>query len=713
MSKTAEEIGLIVGGIALAATGLLATEGIIAIGASPAMMTAMISIGLTTALTGVGIALRPTNNSVTGPNTISFSNGPAPRRVINGQCQTAGVLTYASFPPSQNLVDTNQYLHLVYTLTANEISSFDAVIIDGTIYNFGVFPTNPDLCYNPQGTDTLWHVYPDTAIIDFYWQHIFFEFDFGRGDWFGSQPFPNLTASDSSWNNSSCKQQGCAKVHVICRADTSWTALFPAGQIPNIQFLVTGKKLVDPRIVTAWQPSAGYVKYNWIADNYGVIFVQTNASGTSGATRPNFEGVGSFPATVADGGCSWTSQFGQTMTPGSLCVSNGLSSNPQGNLLNNCLVNDAWLKSQAYSAGDIIEAPVGYLQLVATAGTTGANYPGFSLTLGGTTSDSGVSWVCLGRSSNAISPSNPALVLYDYLQDTDYGMSAAANTIDVSSVIAAANICEEGELIIWNADNTVVYEDRYSCNGMFDFSSTPGDVLIAICASMAGWAVPPGDLWHIFAGSFQTPTVAIGDTDLRGALKGDFRLSRREVCNSVKGRYVPAFLPVNPAAAATMSQLPGIWQAQPFPAYQANGMAGKPDYLNSEDGGQIIWLDLQLDFTTSLWTAQRLAKIALMRTRFQQTLTLACKITALQLEAGDTLYFTHARWGILGQTFEITQAGITLDSEGSKDGAPALGVDLMVRQTDVSVYEFQGPTSASDYGEYSPFGVTGVMTGVE
>jgi len=115
-----------------------------------------------------------------------------------------------------------------------------------------------------------------------------------------------------------------------------------------------------------------------------------------------------------------------------------------------------------------------------------------------------------------------------------------------------------------------------------------------------------------------------------------------------------------------------------------------------------------------MWTAQRLAKIAMMRTRFQQTLTLPCKVTALQLEAGDTFAFTHARWGISSKTFENTQISVTMEATGKdvKDG-PALGVDITARQTDPSVYEFQGPTSASNYGEYSSYPLTGVMNGTE
>jgi hypothetical protein len=201
---------------------------------------------------------------------------------------------------------------------------------------------------------------------------------------------------------------------------------------------------------------------------------------------------------------------------------------------------------------------------------------------------------------------------------------------------------------------------------------------------------------------------------MRGAIKGDFRLSVRDVLNTVGADFIPAFLPTNPGGATSLSQVPATWQARPAPEYQANGLAGKPDYLNSEDGGQILRIKLQLDFTTSLWTAQRLEKIALMRTRFQQTLTLPAKTIAMQLEAADTFSFTHARWGIEAASFETTQDGVTWEAEGATAGdAPVVGIDLIGRQTDPSIYEFQGPTSATDFGEYSPYGITGIMTGVE
>jgi hypothetical protein len=708
MSKTAEEIGLIVGGLAVGGIAGLAYYGLLSFGLSGAQFVAIAGLGASTALAGVGIALRPTPKGVGTGNSISFQNGDSPRRGIYGQFQTAGVLTYASFPPSQNVLTTNQYLHLVYTLTGHEISSFDAVSINGTVYNFATSDTLGDII--PSGTG-YWAVDPQGGNpMDFYDKHMFFEFDFGRDS--TAQPFPELAASDSTWT-SACVQRGCAKVHVWLRYDSGITALYPSGQIPNIQFLVTGKKLIDPRNGITWLPSLGYSKYAYIVDGAGRVWVQMNTSGISGTTSPAFS-ASSYPTTETDNTCSWTTYgYGQTQ------ISEGVDNSPQGHLVNGRLVNDAWAAgSGPYPTDYIIEAPLGYLQMAtASSGPSGSTEPAFAKFQGGTTTDGGTTWTCLGRSWHATNSSNPALIVNDYLQDTDAGLGVPVASIDSSATIAAANLCEEQVVIIWNADNSVVEENTYACNGMFDQSSNRGDVLSSLCASMAGYCVPPGDLWRIFAGGYQVPTIALGDADMRDGIKGDFRLSRREVANSIKGNYIPNYLPSNPPAGLSLNQVPPIWTSQNFPSIQANGLAGKPNYLNSEDGGQVIWQDIQLDFVTSVWQAQRLAMITLLRLRFQQTLTLPCKLTAFQLEAGDTFAFTHLRWGILGQTFEVTQWSMVLDTKGgspdAKDAAPALGVDIVARQTDPSIYEFVAPSSPSDFGFYSPYGVTGIMTGVE
>jgi hypothetical protein len=698
VSKTITEIGIIVGGAAIAIAGALIP------GAQP-----FIGVGISVMLAGIGMALRTVPKRVGSANVLAVSSGPGPRRVLYGQFQCAGLLTYSSFPPGANLLTggnpNTQYLQLVYTLTGHEIESFDAVSVDGVVYSLGA-AGHCDLEWETTGPGYMWHLNPSNSGSrnDFYWEHMFFEFDFGRNS--SAQPFPNLAGIDPAWT-SACIQQNCAKVHVILQYDPGYPNVYSNGEIPNIQFLITGKKLIDPRIVTAWQPSNSYLQYQYIVDNLGNLWIQTAGSGTSGATRPNFEGsIGTPPVTLSDGGASWT-YYGFTLAGAFTCT----SAAPQGNIYGGRLVNDAWLNTNTFAEYQVIEAPIGYLQMQTSAsGTTGAAEPAWSTTLGGATTDGTTTWTCLGRSPHAINPSNPALVVNDYLQNTDWGLAAVASTVDESSVIAAANVCEEQALIVYCADGGKTYENLYACDGLFDQSSVRGDVLSALVGSMAGWVIPPGDLWHVFAGSYITPTISLGDNDLRSALKGDFRISRRDAANGIKGTFTPGYLATNPALQISLTNVSPLWQACSFPAYQANGDAGKPNYI-LEDGGQIIWQDLHLEFTKSLWMAQRLAKITLMRLRFQQTLTLQCKLTAFQLEAGDTLYFTHERWGITSQSFEILQCSLVLD-DSNKD-APALAVDIVARETSASVYNFQPPTSASNYGEYSPYGITGVMVGTE
>jgi hypothetical protein len=126
----------------------------------------------------------------------------------------------------------------------------------------------------------------------------------------------------------------------------------------------------------------------------------------------------------------------------------------------------------------------------------------------------------------------------------------------------------------------------------------------------------------------------------------------------------------------------------------------------AQDGGIPIWKDIKLDFTTSLWMAQRIAKIICEQLRRQQTISPQFKVYALQNVAGDVMEFTHERWGLLAATYQIQSMALTADP--GQDKVPALGVDLVLRQTDAGVYFFNPPTGPTEYGDYSPYGSTGV-----
>lgn len=646
----------------------------------------------------------------------------------------------------------NQFLNLVHTLTCHQIAAFLSVTIDGETFNFGtdiILQTAANASY-PLGdqNENLWlpGFWGFSDRNNPYFGYVFFHFDAGDPGFTG-QPFPLLVAGATVPNGpntiptgspkwtASCLQRGRAKVRIFIdyRPEKNSVTTFNGagypianGRIPKFEFKCAGRIIQDPRVQTAWQPNTTYARYQYVlvtVNGVTNIWVQQIVTGVSGATMPPFAANmappinGSTGITLSDGTCSWlncgvpivTAGNGQTSlnNPGSIKLGG-----PGGSML----IADAWQGGTLYQPGAVIEAPIGYYQQY-SGGITLANRPLFSGVLGSQISDGAGTWTCLGRSQyatmlpdddgtqNTGGISNPALCLFDYLTTPrgSFGLGVTPDLSLIDSVIAAANICDEPVLVMVPLVNGPgVYERQYSCNGIFDTSQKYGDVLRALALSMAGWVTPPGPSWQIYAGAYVAPTISLGDDDLRGVVKGDFRLSARSICNGVKGTFIPSWLPINPNGPTVNAPAAPNWRETDFPPYQDAAAV-------AQDGGIPIWKDIKLDFTTSLWTAQRIAKIVCEQLRRQQTISPQFKIYALQLVAGDVMEFTHARWGLEAATYQVQSMVLTADA--GDDKVPALGVDQVLRQTDAGVYTFNPPTSPTNYGDYSPYGSTGVGAG--
>lgn len=282
------------------------------------------------------------------------------------------------------------------------------------------------------------------------------------------------------------------------------------------------------------------------------------------------------------------------------------------------------------------------------------------------------------RTGNTAWTRNPALILADYLCDTRYGLSCNfASEIDLAALIAAANICDEQVPLA-----TGGYEPRYTCDLVIETSQKPGDVIRTILTSMAGAAIYTGGKWRIQAGAYMTPTVTLTEADLRGPLRVQSRVSRRENFNAVKGTYI--------AAASN-------WQPTDFPAVKS------ATYL-AEDNNVEVYKDVQLECTTSASMAQRIAKIELLRARQQITVALACKLTAYRVQAGDTVMLTLARMGWSAKPFEVISSKFSIDASG------VLGVDLALREIASNVYDWssseeQTADAAPDTDLPSPWNV--------
>jgi hypothetical protein len=251
---------------------------------------------------------------------------------------------------------------------------------------------------------------------------------------------------------------------------------------------------------------------------------------------------------------------------------------------------------------------------------------------------------------------NAALCLYDFMTDTKAGLKIDPSRINQTLLIAAANKCDEA--MVLREGGT---QPRYSCNGVVDAGMKRGDVVQKMLDAMAGTLVPPGSEWKMYAGGYSDPVMTITDSDLRGPIKIDTTVSRKDLANGAKGTFISA---------------DNGWQAADY-----------PPYLNStyvtDDGGDETFADFSLDFVSDSVQAQRLAKIKVEKIRHNAPLVLQCKMTAFKAEVNDTIAFTHPRWGLSAATYVITNTALVVDDKG---GAPVLGYDIVCV-----------PASADDY----------------
>lgn len=176
---------------------------------------------------------------------------------------------------------------------------------------------------------------------------------------------------------------------------------------------------------------------------------------------------------------------------------------------------------------------------------------------------------------------NAALCLADYMADPLFGLGAAiggGDGIDAADLIAAANVCDE---VVPKAVGGV--EPRYSLNGVVSLSESPKVIIEAMLTAMAGRSAWAAGVWHLHAGAWRVPELALSAGDVReGGLTLATRVSMSSNFNAVRGQFVS---PEND------------WQPDDFPAVTSAA------YL-AEDGGEQRWRDLSLPFTISAAMAQ-------------------------------------------------------------------------------------------------------------
>lgn len=252
------------------------------------------------------------------------------------------------------------------------------------------------------------------------------------------------------------------------------------------------------------------------------------------------------------------------------------------------------------------------------------------------------------RSATTAWSANFALCVRDYLTNS-YGLECGADELHAASFITAANIADEAIGLAGGGT-----EARYSCNGVLDLGQTPRSIMGGLLSSGSGFLVWTGGKYVLHAGAYTAPAVTLTADDLRDSIKVRPRIARRDLFNAVRGTYVD---PVK------------YWQPGDFPPVSNATYA-------AQDGGQVIWRDVALPFTTSGATAQRIAKLMLDRSRQGITVEFPAKLTAFKVATLDTVMLTISQLGWSAKEFKV------LEWKFSADG----GVDLVLQEETASSY---------------------------
>jgi len=261
------------------------------------------------------------------------------------------------------------------------------------------------------------------------------------------------------------------------------------------------------------------------------------------------------------------------------------------------------------------------------------------------------------RTSTTAWSDNPALCIYDYLTNSDYGLGVAANRIDTSTFTQAANDCDDTITL------TSGTQKRYTCNGVIDTASSLKSNLETLLSACAGNLTYSNGKFKLVVGKWRSSTTTINEVDLRGDIQLVTKPSRRETFNTVRGTFIGE---------------ESSWVVADYPEIK--------DSAAITADGETLVSDLALPMTNTAVMCERIAKIYLKKSRMSYTMTLPLKLTKFAIEPMDIVTVNLPTIGIQNKTFEVVDWKFGTNA-GDK-GDITIGCDVVLREIESSVFDW-------------------------
>lgn len=256
---------------------------------------------------------------------------------------------------------------------------------------------------------------------------------------------------------------------------------------------------------------------------------------------------------------------------------------------------------------------------------------------------------------------NAVLCLVDYLCSTKFGPGFnILEHFDLDNLIEAANICDEDVDLAGGGT-----EKRYTVNGAFFASRGYNHQAVKedFERAFAGKAVWRGGKWYFYPGKWRAPTITLSEKNLRSDINLQVRPSKRDIFNGVRGKY---------RGAAS------LWELTDYPPVKNATYQG-------EDGAE-FWQDIDLPFTSSPATCQRIGKILLEDSRQWEILEAEFDMNAYPLTPGETVALNIERFGYEEKPFQVIESELRIKL--NEKGGPVLTNNLVLKSTAEGIYDW-------------------------
>jgi hypothetical protein len=296
--------------------------------------------------------------------------------------------------------------------------------------------------------------------------------------------------------------------------------------------------------------------------------------------------------------------------------------------------------------------------------------------------------------------SNWALIVADVITDPIFGLGD--NAVNQEQLIAAANVCDEQVALAEGGT-----EARYALNYHYDTSVGPGDVLATMMDGAAGRLSRINGEWYIWPAYWQGPSFTFDQNALTGSYQWSSKRKQRDLINCVNGTYIAPTYPYNIAGNLydqngyynwqIQNNFPFAFQPTNYPQYACDTLHGyaSNQYL-TEDLGIVLPKELGLSTVLSVAQAQRIAKITLLRNRWQGSGSFTMNLAAWSMQPLDVMQFTFSAMGWSEKSLEVVGVDFRISDNGG-GSVQSVGCTVHVQETDPTAYEWSTTEELSVY----------------